>query len=446
MKFYFFTFLLLLSSVLATAQPSLSLSDAIQRCLATNYDIQIQERLKQVARTNNNWGEAGKHPSVNLSFNGSARFSENRNPVAFFTGIVKTFNVSPQLVTNWTLFDGYRIQMNKKRLELLEQETSGNAEIVVQNTIQALMLAYYKILLDKERLKIFQQVLSLSRNRYEYAQIKKELGSGTSSDMLTNESAYLTDSINFFNQRIVYKNTLKQLNLLMNVQPVDQDYTFTDSLPSSFESYQMDELRAKMLEGNANIKKEYLSSLIALNAINIAKTDRLPNIAASVNYDFGVTVQDYSSAKFVSNQVAVEDAITATTQNLTIGLGVTFNLFNGGRIKRAIQNAIVQNDIAQLRLEQLQASLTKDLNVNLEQYNVRKDLKNIYQRSREVAAQNLTLMTDKFNTGVVNSFDYRNVQNNFLLASLSDLQASYNLIEMKINLMRLTGGILARDN
>ena len=444
-KFYLVSISLLLYSHFLSAQKNLSLSEAIQTCLANNYDITIQKKLKEVANNNNHWGEAGKHPNINFTLSTSERFSDNKNPVAFFTGIVSTFNASPKLSANWTIFDGFRVNMTKRKLEFLEQETAGNAEIVIQNTIQSLMLAYYKIILDKERLDIFEKVLNLSNNRYQYARIKKELGSGSSSDVFTNESSYLTDSINHFNQRIVYKNTLKQLNLLMNVKPIDQPYTFTDSLPSSFRDYDFADLQDKMLSQNANIKKEYISSLIALNNINIAKASTMPKLTTSLNYDFGLSIQDYSLANFVSDQVSVSEPILATNQNLTLGLELTFNLFNGGKIKRAIQNAVVQSDIAKLKVEQLQSSLTKDLSVNLEQYKVRRALKNIYRRSREVAAQNLQIMTDKFTTGVINSFDYRTVQNDFLLASLNDLQAAYNLIEMEINLMRLTGGILVKN-
>ena len=58
-----------LSSIAASAQDALSLSDAIQMGLQRNYDIQIQQKSVQIASNNNSWGEAGRYPTISLNLN-----------------------------------------------------------------------------------------------------------------------------------------------------------------------------------------------------------------------------------------------------------------------------------------------------------------------------------------------------------------------------------------
>ena len=45
-------------------QETLSLSDAIQVGLANNFDIQVEELNVEIAKNNNNWGAAGRWPTI----------------------------------------------------------------------------------------------------------------------------------------------------------------------------------------------------------------------------------------------------------------------------------------------------------------------------------------------------------------------------------------------
>ena len=199
-------FLFILSSLLVSplwAQEKLSLSEAIERGLAANFDILLEKKKIEVAKVNNNWGEAGKFPSIDLSLgqNNSVR-SIGSNPAAFVTGDIFTQSLDPRIDLRWTLFNGFKVKMSKNRFENLQKESEGNAAIIVENTLQNLILAYYKAALEQQRVMVLIKTLTLSKDRYEYVKFKKELGSAVSSDVFLEESNYLTDSLNFVNQSI----------------------------------------------------------------------------------------------------------------------------------------------------------------------------------------------------------------------------------------------------
>jgi len=175
-------------STSAYAQQSLSLSDALQMGLSNNFDIQIEKKNIEVATNNNTIGEAGFLPSVTLSLtqNNSLTTNESPNPFAI-QGDIITNSINPVVNVNWTLFDGFRARITKNRLENLQNETEGNAAIVVQNTLQAIVQGYYTAVLEKERLRVFEISLKLSREKYDYTKLKKDLGSAVTADLLLEE-------------------------------------------------------------------------------------------------------------------------------------------------------------------------------------------------------------------------------------------------------------------
>ena len=163
-----------------------------------------------------------------------------------------------------------------------------------------------------------------------------------------------------------------------------------------------------------------------------------------------MTRLDLSQASFSDQQpdgslIAIPgppDPLNSETSLYYGNFTIAFTLFNGGKIKRAIQNAIVREDIENVRTDRLKLSLYKDLSEAYDSYNIRRQLYGINRRKREVADLNLQISEEKFRNGTINSFDFRTVQNNRLIAAVQELQSIYNLLDTNVSLMRLTGGII----
>ena len=60
----------------------------------------------------------------------------------------------------------------------------------------------------------------------------------------------------------------------------------------------------------------------------------------------------------------------------------------------------------------------------------------------EAAELNLSISEEKYRSGVINSFNYRDIQLIYLSVSYQRLQAVYNLIGSRTALTRITGGFL----
>ncbi|MTI20308.1 TolC family protein, partial [Fulvivirga sp. RKSG066] len=202
----------------------------------------------------------------------------------------------------------------------------------------------------------------------------------------------------------------------------------------------------KLTSRNVDLKKQFISQKIMSHNLGLARADRYPTVSLRSGFSHNRSRVDLSNASFPNGEGGFNpgpaEPLNAVTDNYFANFTISFTLFNGGKINRAINNAVIQEDIANIKTEKLRTSLYADLAKTYDQYQLRQQLYGINVRKEEAANTNLSISEDKFKNGSINSFDYRTVQNNSLLASLDKLQATYNLIDSQISLMRLTGGII----
>ncbi|MEQ8811664.1 MAG: TolC family protein [Imperialibacter sp.] len=435
--------LVILNSYAQTEEPKiteLSLSEAIATGLDNNFSIKIEKQNIDIATRNNSWGQAGLYPS--LTFNLSQGFSrtEINNPTSFVQGAIQSRNLQPSLSLNWTLFNGFNVQITKERLEFLQQQSVGNATIVIENSIQGIVEAYYTVRLQEEQLSIFERSLQLSKDKYNYSKLKGELGSAVTFDILQDKSAYLTDSSNYITQLYNVQNALRNLNLLLGID-VETSYDLTDSLTVQIQPFTLDELYARMVANNSNLKNQYINQEIFKRDIGIARSAMYPSVTMSLGGSDNNQVQNLTKATFLNGSVG-EAGIKSGNTNYNANFTLSFTIFNGGRIRRQIENARVNEQIAAIRVDELKQSLKNSLINTMEFYRLRARLYQIAIENRQTAEFNLTLGEDRYRNGTISSFDFRDLQLNYLRSALSELQTKYNLVESEVELMRLTGGIL----
>ncbi len=419
---------------------SLSLSDAIQIGLKNNFDIRISALDVEIAKNNNTWGTAGRYPTIAFNLSQGNSFRDVDNPASFLQGLTISNDLTPSVSVNWTLFNGFRVNISREQLQLLEDRSLGNAQIVVENTIQAIILAYYTTVLENERLGVLEKVMALSRDRYRYLEIKEELGSAVTFDVLQEKNNYLTDSTNYVTQEINYLNARRNLNILMSVD-VAEEYGLTDGLDVVPADYALEDLYGKMVQNNANLRNQYLNQEIFRQDVRLAKTELYPRLDLGVGASYSISRQDLTNADLGGRQL--DNLITKPkTLNYFANFTLSYILFDGGRIKRTIQNAYVNENIAQLQVEQLKLSLKNELVTVFDSYNVRKKILSITDLNLETGDLNIALATERFKNGTVNSFDFRTIQVSYLNIALENVQAKYNLIDAETELIRLTGGIL----
>jgi len=450
---------------MAWTQDTLSLARAIQIGLQNNFDVQIGRMNAEIAGNNNNWGQTGLLPVINLTA-GQPNSVVQRKPANPFAVAGKNIsdNVNGQLDAQFTLFDGFFVRISKQRLEKLEELSNGNARFLMENTVQGIILGYYGVLLQREQLQVLIKNKEFSKERYDYVKLRKELGGAITFDVLQEQNNYLTDSASVLQQEILLKNAVRDLNLLLN-ENINKTYIFTDQIPFVNEEYRYEDLRDKMLKSNTNLRNQYISQELFRNATRLAESNYSPTVTLNIgangsldrlNANFrtltGNTIENTvgyvnRDANYPVYNTVNETALRPQTQTgnsygAYANFGLRFTLFNGGQIKRAVENARIQERIAELGTDQLKLSLENDLLASYDLYNLRRQLVQIAQVRLQAAELNLDLANERYKNGALSAIDLRIVQDNYQRAALENYLAIYASISSRVDLVRLTGGLV----
>ena len=415
------------------AQQQLSLMDAVRAGLENNFKILISEQNLEIAKNNNVWGTAGFWPSIAL---GARQYNRYDNAPDRIDESERdkyvTNSFTPYINLNWMLFRGMSAHITKHQLEQLEEYSEGNATIVVENTIQGIVLSYYKVLLDQEKLEILDKVKQLSSDRYDYVQHKKALGGAVTYDVIQAYNSFMSDSTNYLTQQLNLRNSLLILKLLLGVPPEEQ-YTLTDEFQVMTYDLDLDTLMNAMSANNSTLRNQYINQEILNQDIQLAKSNVWPTLSLNTGFDqYNIRMQNIDQHAAYSNNL---DFYANFTLN--------FNLSNGGNTRRAIQNARVSEIIGELQIADMKQTLSNLLVNVYELYTIRKQLYQVSLVNLESNELNLQISTDKFRAGAINSFNFRDVQLQYLNAAFRKLGSVYDLIDTHTELLRLTGGIIS---
>jgi outer membrane protein TolC len=431
------------------AQETLSLSDAIAKTLAQNYDIQLTNTQIEVSKINNTWEAAGKYPTFTIGLNQTNSLNNIVKPAPFqLQGIIINNGVVPNMALNWVLFNGYAVKIAKQRLNLLQQQSQGNAAIMIQTTLQNVILNYYSIKLLEKQSNILKNIMLLSQQKYEYVQFKQKIGSAIVSEIWQEKSNYLSDSVSFITQQLLLRNANRNLALLMadkenlNDKETEKTYILTDSLNLPNENYDFQTLKDKMLSNNVTLKNQLLAEEILQNSITNAKAAQNPTINFAATSAYNLAFQNLDNAQRADGTSASSSTGSVISQNNAAGFVLTMPVFANGVIRRNLQTSKIQLKIGQLQTEQLKLRLTNLLQQALDQYKVRKQLYEIAKINEKLAYDNLQLAADRFKTGKINTFEYRILQETYLSLASNTLQSLYQIIESKMQLAVLTSSIL----
>jgi outer membrane protein TolC len=415
-------FSLLILTICTAQEESISLADAIERALKYNYDIRIGRLDEKAASVQNSWGGAGALPTLDFSLSGTRTQELETSD----DGIQD--RISGSLSLQWILFDGFAVHIRKSQLKHLEKLSQGNTALLIEQTVQSVILAYYDVLLQHEKLHVLDTLRILSNDRYEKAKIKKELGALVTYDLLQAKNAWLEDQSRFLEQSNTIRNAMRNLNYLMG-ESGDRIYTLTEVFKADWEPYELTNLIDKMKADNRMLRNKYVQQVLLEKEVALKRSDWWPSLTLSAGLDGSYL--DAGSASSVS-----ESRDGYATLNLR------WNLFTGGTRRRAVAIAKIDRETGQVEIDAMIHSLSNQLTSELELYNVRKQLLDVATEAQATSALNLQISEEKFRAGAINSFNYRDVQMIYLNAAVNRLEAVYRLIEAETELMRLTGGIL----
>lgn len=407
------------------AQDSLSLTDAIVLGLQNNYDMKMMRNDEAISSINNTWGNTSFVPTLDLSASIRENWNFNNGNESY-----RDQTITPELKLNWVIFNGLSAIINKERFEDLEAQSKGNTAILVENTIQDIIMAYNNCLLQKELMVVYQELTQLSEDRYKRSKTSEEIGATTSYEGLQAKTSWLEDQSNYLQQKVTYENAIRTLNFLLGTDAAAM-WTLTSELSVDALDYNIDDLKEKMTANNITLKNQYLYQSLLEKETRLAKSAYSPKL----NLNSGISNNDFYS----NNAMQPADR---NSFNGYVGLTLSWNIFSGGTRKRGVEIAKINEESAQVRVEQMTHSLDNQLLQMYSTYNVNKAILALANEQQAAASLNMKISYEKFQSGAINSFNYRDVQVVYMNSSLSKLRAFTNMIQSSTDLLRITGGIV----
>ncbi|MGY6521781.1 MAG: TolC family protein [Mongoliitalea sp.] len=431
-KLFLIAFLVLISNQSLFAQSEgMDLEKAVLMGLERNFGLKIAQNDLNVAQRD---VKIGIGALFMPTLTGTFLNSFNREDVTQQFANSSEQNQIPAALTeneNYSLvgFYGFRPDAiyTVKVLGKLAEISELQAKVLVENTVAAISIAYYRLVLEQQRYNVLKTTLDLSQARLDIAKARYELGGAGKRDFLTAQVDYNADLSLLVNQELTIKNSRVNLNELLAQVP-SFEYEVKDTITVD------KNLLLENLVENAYIhNKQFLVAQrqenAAFLAIKEAQASRLPQINLNAAYNKNTFT---SEAGFL---------LLNQRQGYNYGVNMSLPIFSGLTINRRIQNARVQQNSATLALQEMEIQMVSDIQRAYNTYNTNLQLLDIEFANYKTAVESADIALERFRLGIADYLQFRDAQVNLLTAENRLLSALFNIKEMEIELMRLSGRI-----
>ena len=434
MKKYILLILIILTSIFCSAQTVYDLKSCITLGLQQNYDIRITRNNQEISDNNLTIGNAGYLPTVDLT----AGYSGTSNNVTqnLESGVQNKNNgVNNQLLNagvnlNWTVFDGFNIQTNYKRLQELQQMGELNTRLEIENFISNLTAEYYNYIQQNIRLNNLKSAVKLSKERLRIVEARYEIGAGSRLEMQQARVDFNSDSSRLIKQQEILYTSRITLNQLMAVDQIDQAITTTDTVIKFDEFLNRSNIWDRTLSQNTFLLLADKNKNLSVLDLKTAQSENYPYLRLNAGY--GISKNIYNTGT-IDNQ---------RTLGFNYGFTLGFNLFSGFNRKRKQRNARIEIENKQLQYEQTTLSLKADLSNMWMAYKNNIELTNLERENVETARENHEIAVERYKLGDLAGIELREAQNSLLEAEERLVTAEYNTKLCEISLMQISGQVM----
>lgn len=419
-------------SSISSGQEALNLKDAISIALQNNYNVRIARNTTEINAANNTLGNAGFLPNLSLNF--GQNYNVNNTTQEFFSGEtrtgnnVNTNNLNANLLLGWTVFDGLQMFVNKDRLTEIENLGQLNVQFQMENTISQVMNLYYSIEQHQRRVATIQKAIEISKERYQLAKLKQDLGSGSGIPVLQAEVDINADSSALIRQQLILRTTKIQLNELLSRAPE----TPFEVVPVSESPIMIDYTDIAEKAEARNVMIRMADKNIRISELNVKQweANRYPTVDLNLGYNFTRLQAEIGILKFNQNA------------GLSFGLTARWNIFNGWNNSREIQVAKLGVESGKLTKEQTALALKTDLFSIYNNYITSKELANLETNNIKIAQRNLDITTDKMRLGTIDALELRTAQLNLVDIEFRKITADFEVKLAEIELLRMAGELV----
>ncbi|MCP4442377.1 MAG: TolC family protein [Aureispira sp.] len=418
---------------LAIAQQQITLDEIIDQTVQNNFDLKIAKNNIEASQNLATVGNAGFLPTVSLgagyTFSLATTHSEFGGgfPDADAAAAI-SHNYNGAVNLDYTIFDGFKPKytLQKSKVEVALVQTSYKQQ--VEDKIYQVIQAYYNLALLQADYAIAQEKLGLTEKQLKRVEQKRKFGQGMEAERLNLQTIYNNDSTQLMRLTIGIEKTIYQLNTLMGKEALDMTVEASPDIDLDLSlTY---EAMLEKLKSNPILRQAQLGVNKADLDIKLAKTDNYPRLTTRVSY--GITGQ--------KNEVGI--MLASTNFGPSVNVGLSYNIYNGGRVKTRIKNAQIARKNNQLAYNAAEYQLEQNLKDVYNNYKNDIALILLVERNLVIAQESFDRTAKAYELGQVTYLDYTQAQFNYIQTKHQVNDAKFNAKLSEWTVLKVVGGIV----
>ncbi|PWL40375.1 transporter [Flagellimonas aquimarina] len=430
-------FLFVFISTAEAQERVLSKEEAIDLTLENNLGIQVARNTQKIDDNNAGILNSGYLPTVTANAGGSIDKQNTEGQLA--SGDTRTadgaetrrYNASVDV--NYTLFDGLNRYYSYKSFKERSQQSELEVRQTIENTILQLFAVYYEAARLTENTKNLEQALGISKDRLKRARYQFEYGQNTGLDVLNAEVDINTDSINLLNSRQQLRNTMRDLNLVLN-QDLSSQF-LADTTVNFVPGLQMENMHNEAKSNNIRLQLVEKDMNITMYNVKAAKSVFLPTIGLTGTYGWNESSNNSPLAFLIQN----------TSTGVTGAVNLSWNLFDGGRGITGIKNVKIGYENQELLKKQIELEVERDIRNAWDSYTNALYVLEVQEKNLQTNQNNFNRTDERYKLGQVTSIEFRQAQLNLLNAELAQSQAKYSAKLAELQMLQISGQLLNVD-
>jgi outer membrane protein len=414
------------------AQSILTIEEAIKIGLEKNYSVLIIKNEQEIAKLQNNFGNAGMSPTV--SINANLNRANINSYQEFSTGVIQerngaqSNNTGASVNVGWMIFDGLKMFAVKKRLGFNEQLTAIELKQQMENTVYEIVSAYYSVVKTNELIKAAKQNLTIYEERKKIAKLKLEIGSDSKVDVLLSQSNENKAKSAIIQLELQLLNAKTKLNTLLN-KSIDTEFSTSDSIIVNYNP-NIDELKKEVSKSNSSILISKQSELMTQQSIKEARAANLPFVQLNGAYNF---TRSQSQAGFVFlNQQA----------GLNAGVSAGWLLFNGTKNSKLVKERNILYLNQKYATEQIQQQVDGQVFNSYKAFLLNKSIVDLERQNLLDSKEVLDVSIERYKVGKANLLETIETQKNLEDAQVRYIEALYAIKMAETDLLRANGTLV----
>lgn len=342
MKRIFFLFLsIIIFSLCANSQNTLSLNDAVNIALKNSLELQLAKNKVEADKILNHLSIAGGYPLVTGSVADNEQVTSVNQKLNTGSTIQRNNAAANNLSANITgsilLYNGGRVVATKKRLAELQAQSQDQLNAQVQNILAEVMVGYYDIIRQQDYIKTIDQSIEASNEQLRIVKLRQQAGLANNADLFQAQIDLNVLQQSKLAQQLVADQAKAELLRLLTLK-ADSSIAVKDTIVVD-----KSVVLETILNGlNKNADIEAANKQVKINELILKETSaqRYPSVRATTGYTFS------------RNQAAAGQLLLNQNYGPTVGVSIAIPIYNGSVYKRQqkvaaldIKNASLQKDV-----------------------------------------------------------------------------------------------------